>query len=74
MTPVRYCLRTVMITGEENITSAFILFLKAFQILFGAFVFIRLRGSLLYIDVDGVAAVKLTASSYHFRLTGIEGG
>lgn len=42
--------------------------------LFRAFVCIILCGSLLYINIYGVDAVQLTAYSYRFRLSGIEGG
>lgn len=62
-----------MIRGEERISGAFILLLKAFQISFGAFVFIIRYGSLLYTDINGGTAAKLTAYSCHFSLNGNEG-
>lgn len=52
---------------RETITEAFIL-------LFRASVFIILCCSLLYININGVDAANFTAYSYHFSLSGNEGG
>ena len=60
--------RVLMITGEARISGAFILLLKTFQISFGAFVFIIWYSSLLYTDINGGTAAKLTAYSCHFSL------
>lgn len=47
---------------------------KAFILLFRTPVFIMLCDSLLYININGVDAANLTAYSYHFSLSGNEGG
>lgn len=62
-----------MIRGEENVSRTFILLLIRLLGYCLELFFIILCGSLLCIDIKGVAASKLTTYSADFRLAGIQG-